>query len=96
MDSRGASLVEGEQATELFASADRADGRGRIGGGEGDDVAQALVVALGVVVRHKVAEHVAQMTFAKGNNVPEALVLDGPNEPLGVGVQVRAPRRQAQ
>src|ERR1700722_12740353 len=95
-DSRGVSLVEREHATEPFASADTANGRDGIGGGEGDDVAQALVVALGVVVLHKVAEHGAQMTFAEGDNVPEALVLDGPNEPLGVGVQVRAPRREAQ
>ena len=49
-------------------------------GGEGDDVVEALVVALGVVVLHKVAEHGAQMTFAEGDNVPEALVLDGPND----------------
>ncbi len=36
------------------------------------------------------------MTFAEGDNVPEALVLDRPNKRLGVGVQVRAPRRQPQ
>jgi hypothetical protein len=39
--SRGVSLVEGEHA-------DTAKGRGRVGGGEGDDVAKALVVALGM------------------------------------------------
>ncbi len=92
-DSRGVSLVEGEHATEPFASADAADGRGRIAGGEGDDVAQALVVALGVVVLHELAHDGAQMTLAEGDDVPEALVLDRPNEPLGVGVEVRAPRR---
>ena len=43
-DSCGIPLVEGEHATESFASADAADGRGRIAGGEGDDVVQALVV----------------------------------------------------
>jgi hypothetical protein len=51
---------------------------------EGDDV------ALGVVVLHELAHDGAQMTLAKGNEVPEALVLDRPNEPLGVGVEVRA------
>jgi hypothetical protein len=95
-DSCSVPLVEGEHATESFASADAADGRGRIAGGEGDDVVQALVVALGVVVLHELAQHGAHMTFAKGNDVPEALVLDRANKPLGVGVQVRAPRRQAQ
>ena len=54
-DSRSASLVEREHTAEPFASADAADGRGRIAGREGDDVAQALEVALGVVMLHKVA-----------------------------------------
>ncbi len=95
-ESRGDSRVEGKHAAEPFASADASDGRGRIAGGEGDDVAQALVVALGVVVLHELAHDGAQMTFAEGNDVPEALLLDRPNKPLGVGVEVRAPRRQAQ
>ena len=54
-DSRGVSLVEGEQATGPFASADAADERGLIAAGEGDDVAQALMVALGVVVLQELA-----------------------------------------
>jgi hypothetical protein len=69
-DSRGVSLVEGEHAPEPFASADAADGRGRIAGGEGDDVAEALVVALGVVVLHELAHDGAQVTFAERNDVP--------------------------
>jgi hypothetical protein len=95
-NSRGVSLVEGEHAAKPFAPADAAAGRGRIAGGERDDVAQALMVALRVVVLHELAHDGAQVTFAERNDVPEALVLDRPNEPLGVGVQVRAPRRQAQ
>ena len=71
-DSRGVSLVEGEDTTEPFASADVADPaavRGRIARREGDDVAQTLVVALGVVVLHELAHDGAQMTFAEGDNV---------------------------
>jgi hypothetical protein len=34
----------------------------------------------------------AQMTLTEGDNVPEALLLNRTNEPLGVGVQVRALR----
>src|ERR1700722_17196812 len=34
------------------------------------------------------------MALAEGDKVPEALVLDRPNKPLGVGVEVWAPRRQ--
>ncbi len=95
-DSRGVSLVEGEDATEPLASADATDGRGRIAGGEGDDVAKALMVALGVIVLHELVHDGAQMTLAERDDVPEALPLDRANEPLGVGVEVRAPRRQAQ
>jgi hypothetical protein len=50
------------------------------------------MVALGVVVLHELAQDGAQVTLAEGNDVPEALVLDRPNKPLGVCVQVRAPR----
>lgn len=64
-DSRGASFVEREHATEPLASVDAADWRGRIAGGEGDDVAEALVVALGVVVLHEVVHDGAQMTLAE-------------------------------
>ena len=53
------------------------------------------MVALGVVVLHEVAHDGAQMALAEGENVPQALVLDRPNEPLGVGVEVWAPRWQA-
>jgi hypothetical protein len=49
-----------------------------------------------MVVLHELAHDGAQMTLANGNDVPEALVLDRANEPLSVGVQVRAPRRQAE
>jgi hypothetical protein len=44
--SRGFSVVEVEHAAEPLPSFDAAD---RTAGGEGDDVAQALAVALGVV-----------------------------------------------
>jgi hypothetical protein len=68
--------VEGEQATEPLASADVADGRGRIAGGKGNDVAQALMVALGVVVLHELAHDGAQMALAKGVPRVEVLFLD--------------------
>jgi hypothetical protein len=71
-DSRGVPLVEGEDATEPFASADAADGRGRIARREGDDVAQALMVALGVVVLHELPHDGAQVTLAERDDVPQA------------------------
>src|ERR1700723_2160086 len=95
-DSRGLSLVEVDQASEPLPSFDAADRGDRIGGREGDDVAEALMVALGVVVLHKLAQHGAQMTLAERDDMPEALLLDRSNEPLGVSVEVRAVRRKAQ
>src|SRR5580698_8677817 len=54
------------------------------------------MVALDVVVLHELVHDGAQMTLAERNDVPKALVLDRANEPLGVGVEIRASRRQAQ
>ena len=67
-DSGGVSLVEGEHAAEPFASADAADGRGRIAGGEGDDVAQALVVALGERHLHAVLRDFVEHYHAERNH----------------------------
>ncbi len=89
-DSRGVSLVEGEDATEPFASADAGDGRDRIARREGDDVSQALMVALGVVVLHELAHDGAQATLAERDDVSQALVLDRANKPFRV-----APRRDS-
>ena len=36
------------------------------------------MVALGVVVLHELAQHGAQMTFAQGDDVPEAVRRDKP------------------
>jgi hypothetical protein len=48
------------------------------------------MVALDMVVVHELADDAAQMTLPEGDDVPEALVLDGANKSLGAGVQVRA------
>jgi len=68
-DSRSVSAVEVEQATESLTSSDAASGGERIAGGEGDDVGQALMVALGVVVGHELAQDAAQVTLAEGDDV---------------------------
>jgi hypothetical protein len=45
-----------------------AAGRGdRTGDGEGDDVPQTLVIALGVVVLHELVHDGVQMTLAQGD-----------------------------
>ncbi len=54
------------------------------------------MIALDVVVLYELAHDAPQVTLAQGDDVPEALVLDRADEPLGVGVQVRASAGQAQ
>jgi len=92
---RGVSFVAVEETPEPLATADAAVG-GSDAGGEGYRVAQSLVVALRVVVLDELADDAAQMTFAERDDVAQALLLDRADEPLRVGVQIRAARRQPQ
>ncbi len=46
--------------------------------------------SFGVVVRDELAKQVAKLAFAEDDEVPEALVANGPDEPLGVGIAVGA------
>jgi hypothetical protein len=66
------------------------------GDGKRDDVAETLMIAFGVVVLDKLADDFAQMALAQWDDVPQAFLLDRPNEAFGVGIQVRAVRGQAQ
>lgn len=55
-------------------------------------VAQSLVVPLQVVVGGVLLDRQPQVPLADGDNLREALLLDRPDKPLGVGVEVGAPR----
>jgi hypothetical protein len=48
--------------------------------------------ALGVVVLDELVDGGAQMAFAQWDDVPQAFLLDRPNEPFGVRIQIRAVR----
>ena len=52
------------------------------------------MVPLVVVVLDVLADKEPQVTFSKHDHATQALFLDRPDEPLGIGVQVRASRRQ--
>ena len=56
---RGLQFVEVQQSAESFVPADATDTSGWIARGERDDVAQALMVALGMVVHDKLVDGVA-------------------------------------
>jgi hypothetical protein len=68
------SFVELQQSAESFVAADATDASGRVGRGEWNDVAEALVVALGMVVRDKLLDGVPEMTHAERNDVPQTLL----------------------
>jgi hypothetical protein len=57
-------------------------------------VVQFLVVPLPVVVLDVIADEESQVVLSKHDHAPEALPLDRSDKPLGVGIQIWAPRRQ--
>ena len=61
-----------------------------------DEVVEALVIALLMIVRDVFTHDGSKMPLADGHDVTQALGQDRPDETLGIGVQVRASRRQAQ
>jgi len=67
------------------------DGAGTVVGISGQEIAtDTLMVAFGVVVGDVLANKMAQVRFAKDDEVNQALMPDRPHEALSVGVAVRA------
>jgi len=65
------------------------------GAGVDERVVETLVVPLLVVVLEELAENAAEVGFAEGDDVVEALVADGAHEALGVGVEIGTAWRDA-
>ena len=57
-------------------------------------VVESLVVSLTMVVLDVLVDEEAQMPLAERDDTMEALLFDRPDEPLGIGVEIRAFRRQ--
>ena len=57
-------------------------------------VVESLVVSLTMVVLDVLVDDEAQMPLAERDDTMEALLFDRPDEPLGIGVEIRAFRRQ--
>jgi hypothetical protein len=55
---------------------------------------EALVVALKMIVSNEFSDGVPQMSLTEEHELVRTLALDRQDEPFGVGVQVRAVRRQ--
>jgi hypothetical protein len=59
----------------------------RLGRRARDEVAEALMVALGVVMLDELTDGLAQMALAKWDDVPQAFLVNRPNESFGACVQ---------
>jgi hypothetical protein len=57
-------------------------------------MAFALVRALLMIMRFELREGMSQGLFSKQDQPCETLLLDGPDSPIRIGVQIRAPDRQ--
>ena len=88
-------IVESQQSAESFHAPDRAD----IGtvwlGGLDQSVVESLMIPLRVIVSGVFQGCFAKRPFAEEKHSTETLVLDRPDEPLGIGVQVGRAWRQS-
>ena len=83
------SIVVVEQPTEPCPTADLAAVSRMRRVGQDQSVAESLVIAFMVIMRNKFLDRLAQRTFSEQNHSIQARLLDGPDESLRVGVQIR-------
>ena len=95
-DSRSVSFIEVEESAKPFAATDGTRIVGRIGRWKGNDIAKALVIPFGVIVRNEFPDRSPQMTLAQWDNVPQTFLLNRANEPFSKRVQIWTPSRQSQ
>jgi hypothetical protein len=88
-------MIETQHPTEPNSSVHRATRWNRGPFASDQPITQALMIPLGVVVRHELSDGAPQRRLADEDHAIETLVFDRAYEPLGVGVQVRRPRRQS-
>jgi hypothetical protein len=86
--------IMAQYAAEAFVASDRS--LAGLPERERDDVVDALVSALVVIVLDVFPHDGSNVPLANRHDVTQALGLDRPDKTLGGGVQVGAPRRQAQ
>ena len=90
--SSGLTVVRVEQATEPFTSQDSSCGA--FWNTVDQSIAKALVRSLKVIVCHVLLDRSPKMVLAEEHKPVQTFGLDREDEPFGVGVQIRAPRRQ--
>jgi len=89
-------LIEVEESAKPFAATDGTRAVGRSGRWKGNDIAEALVIPFGVIMRDELPDRSPQMTLAEWDDVPQAFLLNRANESFRERVQIRSPSRQQQ
>jgi hypothetical protein len=92
--SGGGAVVIAEHSAQALAAFDLAGGLSDLVAGFNQSILQPLMAALGVVVRKVLAYGVPQRVLTEEDHPVQALVFDGPHEPLLMRIQGRRPRRQ--
>ncbi len=87
-------MVEAEHPAESLEALDRADCRCRTITGLDQPIVDPLVIPLPVIMSGILASGFPKRPFSEEDHPMETFVLDRPNEPLGIGVQVGRTRGQ--
>ena len=88
-------MVEAQHPAEPVGAVDCTDGRSRTIIGLDQAIIEPLVIPLPVVMRGELASRSPKRPFSEEDHPVETFILDRPDEPFRVGVQVGGTRRQA-
>jgi hypothetical protein len=86
-------VVEAQDTTEPLSACDGAAVVSRCST-LNEATTQTLVKPVGVIVGGVLGDQVSEVSLAKDEKLVQGLVLDGPDEALGMGIEVGAARRQ--
>jgi hypothetical protein len=82
-------IVIAEQSPEAFTAPDRTSGTTPVRLAGNQTIAEALMIALLMIMLQVLGEHHMERPFPQREHLPEGFLFDGPNEPFAEGVQIR-------
>ncbi len=88
-------MIEAQHSAEPLGTLDSAERRFRTIIGLNQPIVDPLVIPLPVIMGGELAGRFPERLLAEEDHPVETFVLDRPDEPFCVGVQVGRPRRQA-
>ena len=90
----GGPVIVVEQAAEAASALDRSAPVGETGIREDEQIANALMISLTVIMREEFPNRCAKRAFSEQNHPFQATLLYSADEAFGVAVQIRRPGRQ--